>query len=287
LIPRIARHLRRPFLVLLAAFALPAHAQFADLVVNQADSPDPGPAGGVFTYTIRVDNNGPNPAIGVAFADILPPGSTYVGAGATQGACGAPVGGVLSCALGDLAFLANATVTVQVILPGAGVFTNTASATATTLDPNSANNLNVTEDTTAQNASDMTLTVTDAPDPVAAGANYSYTLTPRNNGPAAAASQTIAFTVPAGACVRSVPSGTGWSCAPGSGYPRCSGTISCTRNTALAPGANATALTVPAVGNVGGSITAAIQVSSPLPDGNPANNTVTATTTITGGSSDV
>ena len=287
MIPRIARHLRRPLLVLLAAFALPAHAQFADLVVNQADSPDPGPAGGVFTYTIRVDNNGPNPAIGVAFADTLPPGSTYVGAGTTQGTCGAPVAGVVTCALGDLAFLANATVTVQVILPVAGVFTNTASATATTPDPNTANNLGVTEDTTAQNASDMTLTVTDAPDPVAAGANYAYTITARNNGPAAAASQTIAFTVPAGACVRSVPTGTGWSCTPGSGYPLCSGAISCTRNTALASGTNAPALTVPAVGNIGGSITAAFQVSSPLPDGNPANNTATATTTVTGGSSDV
>ena len=41
-----------------AAVASPALAQSADLVVNQADSPDPGPAGGVFTYTIRIDNNG-------------------------------------------------------------------------------------------------------------------------------------------------------------------------------------------------------------------------------------
>ena len=40
--------------------ATAAQAQLADLVVNQADSPDPGPAGGVFTYTIRIDNNGPN-----------------------------------------------------------------------------------------------------------------------------------------------------------------------------------------------------------------------------------
>ena len=63
----------------LAIAANPASAQSADLVVNQADSPDPGPAGGVFTYTIRVDNNGPDAAVGVNFADTLPPGSTFVG----------------------------------------------------------------------------------------------------------------------------------------------------------------------------------------------------------------
>jgi len=273
----------------LSLAAAPAAAQVADLVVNQADSPDPGPAGGVFTYTIRVDNNGPNPSIGITFTDTLPPGSTFVGATTTQGSCAAPVAGVLTCTLGDLAFLANATVTLQVILPTAGVFTNTASATSTTTDPNTSNNLDVTEDTTAQNASDMTLTVVDAPDPVAAGGAYNYAVTAINNGPAAAASQTISFSIPTGACITAAPSGTGWSCVPGAGYPRCTAgaTISCTRSVALASGASAPVLTVPAVANVGGSITAAFQVSSPLPDGNPANNTVPATTTVTGGSSDV
>ncbi len=273
----------------LSLAAAPASAQVADLVVNQADSPDPGPAGGVFTYTIRVDNNGPNASIGITFTDTLPPGSIYVGAATTQGACGAPVAGVMTCALGDLAFLANATVTLQVILPTAGVFTNTASATSTTPDPNTSNNLNVTEDTTAQNASDMTLTVVDAPDPVAAGGAYTYAVTAINNGPATAASQTITFSIPTGACITAQPSGTGWSCTPSAGYPRCTAgaTISCTRNASLASGASAPVLNVPAVANVGGSVTAAFQVTSPLPDGNPANNTVTATTTVTGGSSDV
>ncbi|MCC6869830.1 MAG: DUF11 domain-containing protein, partial [Burkholderiales bacterium] len=101
----------------IALAAAPAAAQTADLVVNQADSPDPGPAGGVFTYTIRVDNNGPDAAVAVNFSDTLPPGSTFVSATATQGSCGAPVGGVLSCSLGDLTFLANATVTLKVVLP--------------------------------------------------------------------------------------------------------------------------------------------------------------------------
>ena len=49
------------FAVLFAAGSAAAQAQMADLVINIADAPDPGPAGGLYTYTVRVDNNGPNP----------------------------------------------------------------------------------------------------------------------------------------------------------------------------------------------------------------------------------
>lgn len=272
-----------------ASLSTHAQAQLADLVVNQADSPDPGPAGGIFTYTVRVDNNGPNAATAVNFVNVLPAGSTFVGVTTTQGSCGQSAGTV-TCALGNLAFLANATVTMQVRLPSAGVWTNTSTATAATPDPNTSNNINVTEDTTAQIATDMRLSVTESLDPVAAGQPFNYLLVANNNGPTALAAgqtQTIAFSVPAGACITAAPSGSGWSCTASAGYPLCSGSISCTRTTALAVGANAPTLTVPAVANIGGSITGAFQVSSVLPDSNPADNTVTATTTVTGGSSDV
>jgi uncharacterized repeat protein (TIGR01451 family) len=122
-----------------AVVAAAAHAQSADLVVNQADSPDPGPAGGVFTYTIRVDNNGPDAAIAVTLSDTLPVGSTFVGVATTQGSC-TQSAGTVSCTLGDLAFLANATVSLQLRLPTAGVWTNTVTASAATADPNSSNN---------------------------------------------------------------------------------------------------------------------------------------------------
>jgi len=272
-----------------ALMAAPAAAQLADLVVNQSDSPDPGPAGGVFTYTIRIDNNGPDGATAVSFADTLPPGSTFVGIATTQGSCGVPAGGVVTCAIGNLAYLANATVTVQVILPTPGVWTNTVSATSATTDPNTSNNLNVTESTTAQTASNMTLNVVDSPDPVAAGGAYNYAVTVTNLGPTSAASQTVTFNVPTGACITTTPSGTGWACVPTipAATPLCSGTITCTRSSALAASASAAVLNFPAVANVGGSIAAAFQVSSPLEDGDPTNNTATASTTVTGGSSDV
>jgi len=289
LVPRWSKLLAAAGLTALAAAASPAFAQSADLVVNKSDSPDPGPAGGVFTYTIRVDNNGPDTATGIDFANTLPPGSTFVGVSTTQGTCTPPVSGVVNCSLGTLTYLANATVSVRVVLPTPGVYTNTVSVTAATPDPNPSNNLNVAESTTAQNATDMSVSLTSPAAPINSGTAYNYVVTAANNGPLAAASQTITFAVPAGACVTTPgPSGTGWSCVPSSGYPLCAGqTITCTRSTSLASGASAPTLTVPAVANVGGSITAAFTVSSPLPDGNAANNTVTATTTVNSGFSDV
>jgi uncharacterized repeat protein (TIGR01451 family) len=286
------RRLRPAFMGALCAFAaavaLPAHAQQADLVINQSDSPDPGPAGGVFTYTIRVDNNGPDAATAVSFSGTLPAGAAFVSVAQTQGAC-SQAAGIVTCTLGGIAFSTSATVTIKVTLPVAGVYTNTATATSPETDPNPSNNTNVIETTTAQIAADMSIVAVDAPDPVSAGQPYQYTVTATNNGPNAlgpADSQTIAFNVPAGACITSAPGGGGWSCVPAAGYPQCSSAtaISCTRTGAVVVGGSAPALVVNAVANQAGAVTESFFVSSSLPDGNPANNTDTPSTTVVGGS---
>lgn len=290
----IFRHVLALAAFCIAVSPLAAFAQSADLVINQADNPPVGPAGGVFTYTVRVDNNGPDAATGVTLSNTIPPGSTFVGVTQTQGSC-AQVAGVVSCTLGNLPFLAQATVTIQVVLPTPGVWTNSASTTSAVHDPNTTNNAS-TEDTTAQNAANMSVTATAGPDPVAAGAAYGYAVTATNHGPTAlgaADTQTIWFVVPVGSCITSAPTGSGWSCtvSPSASYPVCSNgapySINCVRTGPLAVGASAPVLTVPAVANIGGSITAAFHVESSLPDGDESNNTVTATTTVIGGYSDV
>ena len=67
--------------------------------------------------------------------------------------------------------------------------------------------------------------------------------------------------LPSGASITGVPTGAGWSCTPASGYPINSGTVTCTRSGTLANGASAALLTVPAVANVNGTVTAAFAVS--------------------------
>lgn len=278
-----ARVMRRFFWLLLAngLMAGAALAQSADLVVNHADSPDPGPAGGVFTYTLRIDNNGPNGAVGVTLTDTLPAGSVFIDVNTTAGTCN-QAGGTVSCALGDIPFNANQTVTVRVRLPSAGVWTNTATAGSSTTDPNTSNNVNSVQATTATQAADLSLSAVPSVASVNAGQAYSYALQASNHGPDAAdGSQSIAFTVPAGASITAAPSGGGWSCTPSSGYPLSSGNVSCTRSGSLANGATTSVLTVPAVSNVNGTVTAAFAVagrkpdSAAMPDGDLTNNTVT------------
>lgn len=270
-------------------FAGAAMAQSADLVVNHADSPDPGPAGGIFTYTLRIDNNGPNGATGVTLTDTLPVGSTFVDVATTAGTC-SQAAGVVDCTLGNIPFNSNQTVTIRVRLPSAGVWTNTATAGSATSDPNTSNNVNSVQDTTATQAADLALVATPSTANVVAGQAYSYALQAANNGPNAAdGSQRITFTVPAGASITSVPTGTGWSCTPSGGYPLSSGNVTCTRTGTLASGASASVLTVPAVSNVNGTVTAAFAIdgikpdNSAMPDGNTSNNTTSADVTSTSG----
>ncbi|WP_298213902.1 IPTL-CTERM sorting domain-containing protein [Acidovorax sp.] len=264
---------------LLAGAAL---AQSADLVVNHSDSPDPAPAGGIVTYTLRIDNNGPNTAVGATLTDTLPSGSVFIDVSTTAGTCN-QAGGVVDCAIGDIPFNANQTVTIRVRLPSAGVWTNTASASSSTPDPNTSNNLNSTQVGTTTQAANLSLTATPSTPNVNAGQPYTYALQAANQGPDAAdGSQRITFTVPSGASITAVPSGSGWSCSPSSGYPMNSGSVTCTRTGTLPVGASTTVLTVPAVSNVNGTVAAAFSVAgtkpdnSEMPDSDLSNNTATA-----------
>lgn len=278
---------RRYLLPVLGLFLVSgaALAQSADLVVNHSDSPDPGPAGGVFTYTLRVDNNGPNLATGVTLADVLPPGSVFETVNTTAGSCSHAAGAV-NCTLGDIAFLASQTVTINVRLPSAGVWTNTATASSAVTDPNPSNNVNNAQSTTALQAADLLLTATPSDGNVVAGQLYSYTLDVYNSGPdAVLGRQIITFTVPPGSSITAAPSGVGWVCSPLTGYPLSAGDITCTREQPLASGQTAEPLLVPATANLDGTVTAAFAVAgfrpdgSPMPDANLNNNTVSESVT--------
>ncbi len=67
-------------LLLTAALAAPAMAGFpnVDLSVSKSDAPDPIAAGSNLTYTITVQNDGPESANNVAVSDTLPAGTTFV-----------------------------------------------------------------------------------------------------------------------------------------------------------------------------------------------------------------
>jgi uncharacterized repeat protein (TIGR01451 family) len=75
-------------------------APSADIQVTKTDTPDPASAGGNVTYTLKVHNNGPDPAAAVTLSDPLPAGLTFVSASTTQGACSGT--STVSCNIGTV-----------------------------------------------------------------------------------------------------------------------------------------------------------------------------------------
>jgi len=122
----------------IAAVSIAAPTDTSDLKITKADSPDPIAAGSTLTYTIQVQNLGPDPATGVVVSDALPKGVDFVSATATQGTC-AEKGKTVRCDLGPIAAPTGGggtpTITLAVIPRRAGTLSNTASVGGVEKDP--------------------------------------------------------------------------------------------------------------------------------------------------------
>lgn len=126
---------------------------------------------------------------------------------------------------------------------------------------------------------DLSVTKTDAPDPVTAGTNLAYTVTVANAGPDAAATASWSDTLPAGTTFVSLTAPGGWSCstpAVGAG-----GAVSCSI-ASLPVGSAVFTLTVQVDVAFGAGVLASntVTATSATSDGNLANNSATAATTV-------
>jgi uncharacterized repeat protein (TIGR01451 family) len=93
--------------------------QRADLSVTKTDAPDPVAAGDELTYTIQVQNDGPDTAVGVVVRDTLPAGVVHVD---DTGGCVPGPGPLLTCALGDIAASDSEQFTITVEVDASLVF---------------------------------------------------------------------------------------------------------------------------------------------------------------------
>ena len=91
-----------------------------------------------YTYTIAVTNDGPQKATGVVVTDTLPTTVRLVSATSTLGACSGT--NTVTCNLGDIGKGDLAIITLVVKPDTPGTIINSASVSATTADPNPANN---------------------------------------------------------------------------------------------------------------------------------------------------
>ena len=284
----------RRLLAVSSLFAGAAFAQSADLVLAQhVVTPDPVPAGGVATITMTINNNGTGAASNVKLTDTIPPGSTFVSMAASNGGTCSAVA-PYACTWASIPYPGTRTVTLQVRLPSATVWTNSADLSSDTADSNIGNN-SLTRNITAVAAANLAITATaSAAGTIAAGTPYTYTLAVTNNGgPNALPSgqlPRVTFNVPTGSSVMSRPAGAGWDCQPSVGYPLTApaggapGTeITCSRDDGLPIGNSFPNITVPMVANVTGAVGAAFDVRSNFPDGDTSDNTDTVTVTLSAG----
>jgi uncharacterized repeat protein (TIGR01451 family) len=244
----------------------------ADLSITKSDSPDPVGVGQTLTYMLAVANNGPSSATGVSVSDTLPAGVTYQSAAASQGSC-SQASGTVTCNLGGIASGGTALVSIQVTPQAAGTITNTASVAATGTIDNNPSNDTASADTNVRALADLSVTNSDSPDPDPVGRQLTYTVHVLNNGPATATNVRVTDPLPSsvtfvsatttqGTCFQSVP-----------------GTVVCDVGS-LPSGAHPD-IVIRVTPQLSGNVTNTASIQSDQVDPTPANNSATATTTVT------
>lgn len=251
-------------------------APAADLEVTQS-GPAQAFAGGLASYTLLVRNLGPGTATAVVLADPAPSGTTFVSATS-------PCADGFPCALGNLppgsAVSVLATFRLQPGLAQGTVVTNTASLTATSVDPAAGNN-SAGASTAAQVQADLAITKTDGLAEIAPGRPLTYTITVSNLGPSDAPGTRVLDTLPAALTGASwiCNASPGSSCAPGASgagnidrlvFVAAGGTVTYTVSGVVSPAATGTLAN-----------TASVQPAAGLPDPVAGNNSATDTDTLT------
>ena len=242
-----------------------------DLVVTISATPDPVTVGSSLIYTVTVLNRGPVNATGVTLTNILPAGTTFDSASASQGNCSTLR--ALNCNLATLADGASATVTIEVVvdLSATGTLTNTAVVGSNQRDVNPGNNRAI-QRTTVQPIADLSIAITDSPDPVIAGEALTYSLTVTNSGPSAVDGIILTGTLPAGVTLKAASTAQG----------TCSGStsVTCELETVRQGATVTVTIEVNVESSTTGTITSSVNVSSIALDDNPANDADTEATTV-------
>jgi len=249
-------------------YRLAALTTQADVSATQTTS---GPAlhGQNATFTVTVTNAGADPATGVVLSDTMS-GATLVSAASTIGSC--TPGSPIVCTIGTLGIGQSATVTITVNADTIGSITNSGSVAANEFDPNTGNNATGTATIIVAAAANLSVAITDSPDPVGGGGPASYTVSITNAGPDNAASATVNLTMTNGSMTSA-----------SSAAFTCSGSATSKTCTALSPLAASTTATItvnvtaPAAS---GTMSLTASASSATADPVGANNTATEITTV-------
>lgn len=116
---------------------------------------------------------------------------------------------------------------------------------------------------------DLSVTISDAPDPAVVGSNITFTMTVWNNGPEGASDVVLSGSLPSNAKFQSLRSPEGWACS--TPPPESTGSIDCAAETVISGGRAAVAVVVkPVAAGIASTMAA---VAGAEPDADPDNNT--------------
>jgi uncharacterized repeat protein (TIGR01451 family) len=256
--------------------SLPANA--ADMAVT-ATGPSSVTAGTSATYTITITNNGPNPATGVVLTDTLPAGSTFVSQTQASGSDAFTLSqsGGTATETASAAIASGGTDTFTIVVsapsglaPGAN-FSDSASVSSTTTDPNGANNSATVAGTVVGPSADLSV-ANSGPATANEGDQFTYTVTVTNKD-AANPGTGVVLTDTLGANLSYVSATSSQGT-----FSRSGSVVTFTLGT-LAPGATAT-LTIKAQATEDGTLTNSASVTASSGDPVTTNNSATASTPV-------
>jgi len=154
-----------------------AAAPKADLGVTKVDAADPITVGENVTYTVTVDNSGPDTAENVVVIDTLPASVNYVSATPDQGSC-SEGSGIVTCELDAInnSNAVNITIVASTTIPGK--ITNNVTVSSGT-DDNNGGNDSASEETlvTDPNKENTTTALTSSQNPSVYGQAVTFTAT--------------------------------------------------------------------------------------------------------------
>jgi uncharacterized repeat protein (TIGR01451 family) len=278
------------FLILFGALWGPAPAAGQAFTITDTAAPATVAPGDTITYT-QVLSNASGVAIThpITVTQNLPANTTFVSATKTAGlnawTC-ANAAGVITCTdtSGGTYGSGNTTTFSIVVTVNAGTANGTVITDSVTAKGNNTAAANGAANVTVQTP-DLSMAQAAAPNPVATGANITYTETVTNNGTDAAVGATLTQNTPANTTFVSATAATGWTCGT---VPAVGGTgaITCTDNTTMAAGTTTTNFTIVVNVNAaapgGSTITNTATVSETGTDPVPGNNTTTTSVSVTG-----
>jgi uncharacterized repeat protein (TIGR01451 family) len=173
----------------------------ADLSVTKIASSTTPNLGTNVTFTVTVNNAGPDQATGVVVTDLLPAGLAFVSSTPSQGSYVSSTG---VWTVGSINNGSNATLTIVARVNSTAALDNVAQVTASgVFDPDSTPNDNTGDDRAsvtidAPAAADLRLAKTASAALVNVGQNVTFRLTLTNDGPDTATGVTVRDQLPAG-----------------------------------------------------------------------------------------